>query len=74
MHDFELGDWRSLFIHLLRILDSVDGNLLVELDRRYVISPAFNEPNVTCNIFAAIGKCLLLAEILFGSSLRIPQK
>ena len=34
MHDFELGEWRSLFIHLLRILDAADKNLLVELDRR----------------------------------------
>jgi hypothetical protein len=34
MHDFELGEWRMLFIHLLRILDAADKNLLVELDRR----------------------------------------
>jgi hypothetical protein len=34
MHDFELGEWRSLFIHLLRILDAVDGKLLMDLDRR----------------------------------------
>jgi hypothetical protein len=36
MHDFELGNWRALFIHLLRILDSIDPNLLTEVDRRYV--------------------------------------
>jgi hypothetical protein len=34
MHDFELGTWRAIFIHLLRILDSVDSKLLMELDRR----------------------------------------
>jgi hypothetical protein len=34
MHDFELGDWRGVFIHLLRILDAVDAKLLIELDRR----------------------------------------
>jgi hypothetical protein len=34
MHDFELGGWRALLIHLLRILDLLDGNLLMELDRR----------------------------------------
>ena len=38
MHDFELGEWRAVFIHLLRILESVDANLLTELDRRYVTS------------------------------------
>jgi hypothetical protein len=34
MHEFELGTWRSLFIHLLRILQSVDEQLLIELDHR----------------------------------------
>lgn len=34
MHEIEIGGWRALFIHLLRILESVDGRLLVELDRR----------------------------------------
>jgi len=34
MHDFELGAWRAVFIHLLRILDCVDPKLLLELDRR----------------------------------------
>jgi hypothetical protein len=34
MHEVELGDWRSLFIHLLRVLDSLNCGLLNELDRR----------------------------------------
>jgi len=38
MHEVELGGWRAIFIHLLRILDSVDPRLVVELDRRYVYS------------------------------------
>jgi hypothetical protein len=45
MHDYELGEWRSLFIHLLRMLDSVDSKLLMDLDRRWVpprISPLSN--------------------------------
>lgn len=37
MHEFELGVWKALFIHLLRILQSVDKSLLNELDRRYVL-------------------------------------
>jgi hypothetical protein len=36
LHEFELGVWKALFIHLLRILESVNPNLLHELDRRYV--------------------------------------
>lgn len=34
MHEVELGIWRALFIHLLRILQSIDEQLIVELDRR----------------------------------------
>ena len=34
MHEVELGTWRSLFIHLLRLLESEGPTLLHELDRR----------------------------------------
>lgn len=34
MHEFELGIWKDLFIHLLRILNAVDKTLVDELDRR----------------------------------------
>ena len=34
MHEFELGVWKALFIHLLRILEAHDKALLHELDRR----------------------------------------
>ena len=34
MHEVELGVWKALMIHLLRILNSVNQNLLNELDRR----------------------------------------
>jgi hypothetical protein len=36
MHEFELGVWKALFIHLLRILRSVNASLLHELDHRYL--------------------------------------
>lgn len=35
MHEVELGVWKAIFIHLLRILDSQDESLKHELDRRY---------------------------------------
>jgi hypothetical protein len=38
MHDFELGGWRMLYTHLLRILQSINQSRLGELDRRYVAS------------------------------------
>lgn len=36
LHEFELGVWKAIFTHLLRILDSLKGNKLRELDRRKV--------------------------------------
>jgi hypothetical protein len=35
MHEFELGVWKAVFIHLLRILDCQNESLKHELDRRY---------------------------------------
>jgi hypothetical protein len=60
MHEFELGVWKMLFIHLLRILDCESENLKHELDRRYVylklpettnlIAPRFREiPSFGCD-------------------------
>lgn len=34
LHEFELGVWKAVFTHLLRILDSLEGDALSELDRR----------------------------------------
>jgi hypothetical protein len=35
MHEFELGVWKALFIHLLRILLAAQAASLHELDHRY---------------------------------------
>ena len=34
LHEVELGVWKAVFIHLLRLLDCVDGKLKHELDHR----------------------------------------
>ena len=34
LHEFELGVWKSILIHLLRMVDSLKGSMLAELDRR----------------------------------------
>jgi hypothetical protein len=36
LHEFVLGVWKALFIHLLRMLNAYDKSLVNELDRRYV--------------------------------------
>jgi hypothetical protein len=34
MHEFELGVWKSIFIHLLRLLSAVGGNAIIQLNSR----------------------------------------
>ena len=45
MHEFELGIWKAIFTHLVRLLYAAGpgGRLVAELDRRYV---AFMRPNM----------------------------
>lgn len=49
MHEFELGVWKALFIHLLRILAVVNPNLLHELDHRYG-RPSLSETDCANNL------------------------
>lgn len=39
MHEFELGVWKMIFKHLLRLLHAaaLAGRLVSELDRRYML-------------------------------------
>ena len=32
LHEFELGIWKAVFIHLLRMLDSLPKSKIAELD------------------------------------------
>ncbi len=34
LHEFELGVWKAVFTHLLRILYAAGGDLIQELNRR----------------------------------------
>lgn len=34
MHEFELGVWKALFAHLVRVVYAVDPKLVEELDNR----------------------------------------
>ncbi|RDB16269.1 hypothetical protein Hypma_003008 [Hypsizygus marmoreus] len=46
MHEIESGVWKSLLLHLFRILISVDVNLLHELDRRFRQTPTFGRDTI----------------------------
>jgi len=40
MHEFELGVWKAIFTHLIRLLHAAGGGSdkhVIELDRRYVL-------------------------------------
>lgn len=44
LHEFELGVWKALFTHLIRLLYAAgrDGKLVAELNRRCVGFGTFN--------------------------------
>ncbi|KAF7966593.1 hypothetical protein HWV62_37801 [Athelia sp. TMB] len=46
MHEFELGVWRAIFIHLIRILEAHDKTLVAEMDRRFRLVPAFGRDTI----------------------------
>ncbi|KAH7917705.1 hypothetical protein BV22DRAFT_1025919 [Leucogyrophana mollusca] len=46
MHEFELGVWKAIFMHLLRILDSMNKGLLDQLDYRYRQVPTFGRDTI----------------------------
>jgi hypothetical protein len=35
MHELELGVWKSVFSHLIRLLNAINPVLVAELNRRY---------------------------------------
>ena len=47
LHEFELGVWKAIFTHLLRMLDSLTNGKLHELDHRYVHSHVSFQGQVT---------------------------
>ncbi|KAG2110219.1 uncharacterized protein F5147DRAFT_772486 [Suillus discolor] len=46
LHEFELGVWHMLLLHLLRILFTLDKDLIHELDKRYRQVPPFGSATI----------------------------
>jgi hypothetical protein len=65
LHEFELGVWKALFTHLIRILCAIGGDAIPKLNYKCVS---------TVNAFADyellidIAKCLHLGETRFAVS------
>jgi hypothetical protein len=38
LHEFELGVWKAIFTHLMRVLYGAGGDLIQTLNWRYVFS------------------------------------
>jgi hypothetical protein len=66
LHEFELGVFKALFTHLIRILYAAapDGSLVAELDRRYINFSTVSHQQLT--MFPAIIR--FRAMPTFGSS------
>lgn len=60
LHEVELGGWKSLFTHLIRILYAYDPDSVDELNRRYFISNS--------NTIACLTQCRFRCVPTFGRS------
>jgi hypothetical protein len=62
MHEFELGVWKALFIHLLRILDCIDPGLIIEMNRRYNYLTFYITGSTHSDCLQVTGKCQPLVK------------
>ena len=46
MHEFELGVWKALFKHLIRILFASGGSAISNLNERYRAVPTFGRSTI----------------------------
>lgn len=73
MHEFELGVWKGLFTHLVRLLNAIGSSKVVEMDRRYVLFK-----NLTYEVWTkklqGIVKSLALVGEEYGDSPQTPLK
>lgn len=46
LHEFELGVWKAIFTHLMRILVAQGGNAVTELNKRYRAIPTFGQSTI----------------------------
>jgi hypothetical protein len=46
MHEFELGVWKAVFMHLIRILIAHGETAVQELNRRYRAVPTFGRSTI----------------------------
>lgn len=74
LHEVELGVWRSLFVHLLRLLQAVNRSQVQELDLRCVTQRNVFLVRFPLQGILAFGICQHLVSVLFDDSQPIHQK
>ena len=67
LHEFELGVWKAIFAHLLRLLDSLKPSMVHEVDRRWGFLKWLRDFSFRWHHLAIV-KCLRLAVIQFDTS------
>ncbi|KAJ7174311.1 hypothetical protein C8R46DRAFT_1214519 [Mycena filopes] len=71
MHDFELGVWKAVFTHLIRILVAHGGDVVQALNTRYRQVPTFGKGTIHqfTNNTSAMKKLLLITLRIYYSAL-----
>jgi hypothetical protein len=46
LHEFELGVWKAIFTHLMRILHAIGGNVVQKLNKQYRQVPTFGNGTI----------------------------
>jgi hypothetical protein len=61
LHEFEIGIWKGLYVHLLRLLEAFGkGNLISELDERRVF---LISPDIEAHALVSLPSCENLVDI-----------
>jgi hypothetical protein len=72
LHEFELGVWKAVFTHLMRILYAAGGDCIQTLNKRLVLLPS----HVLCvNMYVSDSvKYLLLVETQYVASVKMHRR
>lgn len=73
MHELESGDWRILFVHLLRMLETLDESRINELDRRYVLVNLWLTGSLITAFYTDSACCQYSAKTPSDESIRIAR-
>ena len=75
LHEIEIGVWKSLFMHILRLLQLLSRDGCIELDRRYVYPmPILHHLHLSTNQSPGFGVFRHLVKTPFEGLLAMLQR